>query len=87
MSVLNHERARVAALTRSRTPDDPELVDARRNLAAERLAAYIEKTVSAAPPLSDAQRLRLTDLLRPHRSAAIAAVPDSAAMNGGEHVG
>lgn len=72
MSVLHHERARVAALTRSRKSDDPDLVDARRNLAAERLAAYIEKTVAAAPPLTPEQRTRLTELLRPHRAAVLA---------------
>ncbi len=55
---------RVAALTRSRTLDDPELVAARRDLSAERLADYIRKTVEAAPPLTDSQRDRLALLLR-----------------------
>jgi len=59
-----HERARIASLSRSRTPDDPELVDARRNLRAERLADYITKTVDAAPPLTPAQRDRLALLLK-----------------------
>ena len=59
-----HERARVASLTRSRPADDPELVDAYRNLRAERLADYIRKTVDAAPPLSVEQRDRLALLLR-----------------------
>lgn len=58
------ERARVASLTRSRTPDDPDLVNARRNLKAERLALYIKRVVDAAPPLSSAQRDRLALLLR-----------------------
>lgn len=58
------ERARVASLTRSRTSDDPELVNARRNLKAERLAEYIRRTVDAAPPLSAEQRDRLAILLR-----------------------
>lgn len=58
------ERARVASLTRSRTPDDPDLVDARRNLKAARLEAYIEKVVAEAPPLTAAQRDRLAVLLR-----------------------
>lgn len=65
MSVIHHERARVAALSRSRTTDDPELVNARRNLAAERLAAYIKRTVDEAPPLTDEQRTRLALLLAP----------------------
>jgi hypothetical protein len=56
--------ARVAALSRDRAPDDPELLDARRNLRAERLALAIRETVDAAPPLSDEQRTRLAALLR-----------------------
>lgn len=63
MSAVLHERARVASLTRSRTPDDPELMAARRNLAAERLADYIKRTVDAAPPLTPEQRDRLALLL------------------------
>ncbi len=59
------ERARVASLSRSRTPDDPDLIDARRNLRCERLADYIERVVAEAPPLTDAQRDKLVVLLRP----------------------
>lgn len=59
-----HERARVASLSRSRTADDPELVEARRNLRTERLADYIKRTVDAAPPLTADQRDRLAVLLR-----------------------
>lgn len=58
------ERARVASLSRSRPADDPDLVDARRNLRAERLAAHIEKVVAEAPPLTAEQRDRLAALLR-----------------------
>lgn len=58
------ERARVASLSRSRTPDDPDLIAARENLKAERLEVYIAKVVAAAPPLSPAQRDRLALLLR-----------------------
>ena len=63
MSTWTHERARVASLTRSRAVDDPELVEARRNLKAERLADYIKRTVDASPPLTPEQRSRLTMLL------------------------
>lgn len=62
MSVTT-ERARVASLTRSRPDDDPDLVSARRNLAAEKLDAYIRKTIAAAPPLTDEQRATITRLL------------------------
>jgi hypothetical protein len=61
-AVASH-RGRVAGLSRDRAPDDPDLVDARRSLAAARLEDYIEKTVAAAPPLTAAQRARLRDLL------------------------
>ena len=60
---VTRDKARVASLTRSRTPDDPELLDARRNLAAENLAAFIERTVDAAPPLTAEQRAKLAGLL------------------------
>lgn len=63
-SAFNHHRGRVAALSRSRTADDPELVDARQNMRAERLADYIKRTVDAAPPLTNAQRDRLALLLK-----------------------
>jgi hypothetical protein len=59
-----HERARVAALSRDRAKDDPELLDARRSLKTERLADYISRTVEAAPPLTDEQRARLSLLLQ-----------------------
>lgn len=58
------ERARVASLSRSRSADDPDLLDARRNLKTERLAEAITRTVDAAPPLTPEQRERLAVLLR-----------------------
>jgi len=58
------ERARVASLTRSREASDPDLLDARRNLRAARLADYIRRTVDTAPPLTADQRDRLAVLLR-----------------------
>ncbi len=71
---LTHHRARVAALSRDRAPDDPELVAARQALAdarraeaadlrAQRLAKAIRETVNAAPPLSIEQRRELASLL------------------------
>lgn len=64
MSTKFHERARIASLTRSRQPDDPELVDARRNLAALSLEDYVRQIVAQAPPLTDEQRERIAALLR-----------------------
>jgi hypothetical protein len=67
MSEVLHERARIGALSRSRRSDDPELVEAKRGLAEANIAAYIEKVLAQAPPLSDDQKTRLTELLRPVR--------------------
>lgn len=58
------ERARYASLTRSREPDDPDLLAARRDLRAARAEDYIRDLVAAAPPLTDVQRERLAVLLR-----------------------
>lgn len=65
--------ARVAALTRSRTPDDPDLNAARLDLRAEALAEAIQHTVNAAPPLTPAQVDRLAGLLRGSASPGSAA--------------
>jgi len=58
------ERARVASLSRSRKSDDPELIEARRNMRAERLAEHVARVVAEAPPLTDEQRERIAALLR-----------------------
>lgn len=57
------ERARVASLSRSRTPDDPALVEARTRLRDARAEDYVRKLVDAAPPMSESQRSRLAVLL------------------------
>lgn len=61
-------RGRVASLSRSRSANDPDLIEARRALAAEKLAAYVSKTVADAPPLTSAQRDRIASLLRPTKA-------------------
>lgn len=70
MSTWTSERARYASLTRSRSADDPDLLDARRNLRALKLEEYIKEQVAAAPPLTEAQRDRLAVLLRPAKGGA-----------------
>ena len=65
MSTWTHYRAQVATLSRSRTADDPDLVEARRNLRAARLEAHIEKALADAPALSDQQLERIARLLAP----------------------
>lgn len=59
------DRAQVAALSRSRPADDPELVAARRRLAQHTLDDHIARVVDNAPALTAEQRDRLAALLRP----------------------
>lgn len=59
-----HERARIASLSRSRTPDDPELLEARRTLRAMRLEDHVREVVAQAPPLTPEQRDKIAALLR-----------------------
>jgi hypothetical protein len=63
LSSVELRRNQVATLSRYR-PGSPELVDARRDLAAEKIAAYVARVVADAPPLTDAQRDRLARLLQ-----------------------
>jgi hypothetical protein len=46
-------------------PDHPEVLAARRNLAALTLEEHIKRVVDSAPPLTPAQRERLALLLHP----------------------
>ncbi|WP_255783411.1 hypothetical protein [Mycobacteroides abscessus] len=57
-------RAKQAGLTRSRPPDDPELVETRRSLYAESLLERVKKIVAQAPPLTNEQIERVAALLR-----------------------
>ncbi|WP_029108544.1 hypothetical protein [Mycobacterium sp. URHD0025] len=64
--------ARVAGLTRAikageRPADSPELDNAKRDLNAARIAAFIERQLAQAPPLTQAQRDQLAELLKPVR--------------------
>lgn len=67
MSTIYHHRGRVAALSRSRASDDPEFIAAKTDLVAANIADYLIRTLAAAPPLTDEQRTRLAELLRPVR--------------------
>ena len=64
MPTWQQERGRIAGLSRDRAPDDPDLINARRNMRAERLAEHVAKVVAQAPPLTAAQRDRIAVLLR-----------------------
>lgn len=64
------ERAKVAALKRHRhDPNDPDVTDAVRDLAAARLEDYVRGVVDTFPPLTDDQRNRIAALLRPVESS------------------
>lgn len=53
------------------TPDQIE--DRRRDLAEAKIADFVEKILTSAPPLTDEQRTRLAELLKPVRGKAGAA--------------
>lgn len=67
-----HERARVAALRRFRAADDPDVLDAERDLRAARLRVHVAAAVSAFPPLTAEQVGALTVLLHLPGTAASA---------------
>jgi hypothetical protein len=56
--------SRMSALSRSRSDDDPVLVEARQALRVAGLSEYIQRVVDTAPPLTQAQRDKLALLLR-----------------------
>ena len=57
-----HLRARVAGLTRDRSAKDPELLDARAQLAVQNIINFVTRTLEKAPPISAEQRQRITAL-------------------------
>lgn len=67
-----HHRAKVAALSRDRSPDDPQLLAARRDLAAANVERYVARVVAEAPPLTPEQRDRIARLLRNSGAGAAA---------------
>lgn len=73
----------VGALSRDpRSPDDPRMIEAQRDLAAERLHDYVRRIVDTAPPLTAEQRDRIAALLRPGVSE-IGAVSRAPSDDGG----
>ncbi len=60
-------RARLAYSTRQHGTTAEPTTGARRDYAAARLADYIRDTLEKAPPLTDEQRAKLAELLRPVR--------------------
>lgn len=58
-----HTRSKIA-LAKRHNPD-ADVTELQRQLKAERLAEYVERVVSEAPPLTDEQLARVTAILRP----------------------
>jgi hypothetical protein len=63
VSDLKELKARVGGLTYRREPDDPDLLEARAELRAARLDAYINRLLASTPSLTDAERQHLAKLL------------------------
>lgn len=59
-------RVAVARAGHAAAHGTPErIAETRRDLAAERIATYVERVIAGAPPLTDEQLVRLATLLRP----------------------
>jgi hypothetical protein len=67
-SPLAKARAHVAVAHRKRDPQGIE--DANRDFATEKIAHYVTRVLAEAPPLTQEQRTRLAELLRPARKPA-----------------
>lgn len=65
MSTWTHHRAKVASLSRVRSADDPDLVEARRDLKASRLEATAREAAESLPPLTDEQARRIAAIICP----------------------
>ncbi|WP_326546096.1 hypothetical protein QGN32_20535 [Mycolicibacterium sp. ND9-15] len=62
-------RSAATRVARAAKAKDPAAeVDARRDLAEAKIADYVTRCLAQAPPLSDEQRTRLAELLRPVRA-------------------
>jgi hypothetical protein len=64
------KRARIARLSKDLPREHPELQRLRTELRTQRTAEYIEKILAAWPPLTDEQRTKLAELLKPVRISA-----------------
>jgi hypothetical protein len=58
-------RGKLGHLSKTADPTDPRLADLRRDIRAGRLEEHVQQVISAVPALTDEQRERLTDMLRP----------------------
>ena len=66
------KRGKLARLSRDLPADHPEIVSLRTELKLDRAAEYIETFLATTPPLTDEQRTRLAELLKPVRKGGAA---------------
>lgn len=71
MSGWTHHRAKVASLSRVRSADDPDLIEARRDLKASRLEDAAREAAESLPPLTDEQARRIAAILYPQGAEAL----------------
>lgn len=69
MSGWTYHHAKVASLSRVRPADDPDLIEARRNLKASRLEDAARKAAESLPPLTDEQARRIAAIICPQGAA------------------
>jgi hypothetical protein len=67
-----HARSALALTIQKYGKDSPQADEARANFKACRLGYHIEKILDEAPPLTDDQRTKLAELLRPARRGGAA---------------
>ena len=67
MSNVKHAHTRYAALKRWRKPGDPELLAAKKDLEAAKIADRIQGLVDQWPELTPEQQAKIAILLRPPR--------------------
>jgi hypothetical protein len=60
---ISQARSRLALASRRKGHDPQAIEDARRDLAAAKIAAYVARSVASAPKLTREQRARLVTLL------------------------
>lgn len=59
-----HFRGKIAALSRSRGPDDPDLLAARHGLRVAKLAEHVARVLAEQPPLTPEEIERVASVLR-----------------------
>jgi hypothetical protein len=72
------KRGLLARLSRDLPRDHPEIVALRTEIKLDRAEEYIEKLLATAPPLTDEQRTRLAELLKPVRISTTERPADNA---------